>query len=117
MYLDPQHCFENDLVNDSPHRPDNMIEPQVQLVEGESLLGPCGHLAWQIGSKDETIATTILGTGWLPTWGIVVRLLVVDLEAGKQRVLEAHVDAHNVKDDGVGLVGLQGRGDRQAGLK
>ena len=45
MHLDAQHCFENDLVNDPPHRPDNMIEPQVQLVEGERLLGPCGHLA------------------------------------------------------------------------
>ena len=47
MYSDPQYCLENDLANDPPrpHRPDNMIEPQVQLVEGESLLGPCGHLA------------------------------------------------------------------------
>ena len=47
---------------------------------------------------------------------IVVRLLVVDLEAGKQRVLEADVHADHVEHDGVGLVGLQRGRDGQTGL-
>jgi len=51
------------------------------------------------------------------TWGIVVRFLVIDLETGEERILEAHVDAHNVEDDGVGLVRLQGRRDGKASLQ
>ena len=39
--------------------------------------------------------------------------LVVQLEAGEHGVLEADVHAHEVGDDGVRLVGLEGRGDGQ----
>ena len=41
--------------------------------------------------------------------------LVVQFQTSKHGVIESDVHAHNVVDDGVGLVGLQGGGDGEPG--
>jgi hypothetical protein len=48
---------------------------------------------------------------------VLVTLLVVKLQARKQRILEAHVHAAAVEEDAVRLVGLKRRRDGEVGLR
>ena len=72
--------------------PDDVIEAEIEFVEGQRLRGVGGGFSGRIR----------------------VRLFVVDLQTGEGRVLEADVDADDVIHDRVGLVSLQRGGDRQA---
>ena len=73
---------------------DYVIQAQVQLVEGESLLDLFSNLASYV----------------------IVGLFVIDLKTGKHWVLKAHVDTNNVIDESCRFVGFQGRGDGQPGV-
>ena len=75
--------------------PDDVVKTQVQLVEGQRLLKLGGNLAGRV----------------------VVRVLVVDLEAGEHRVFETDVDAHDVIDKRRRFVSLQRRRNRQSSLR
>ena len=69
-----------------------MIEAEIEFVESQRLRGVGGGFSGRIR----------------------VGLFVVDLQTCEGRVLEADVDADDVIHDRVGLVSLQGGGDRQA---
>mmetsp|Transcript_54690 Transcript_54690/g.144051 ORF Transcript_54690/g.144051 Transcript_54690/m.144051 type:complete len:273 (+) Transcript_54690:3117-3935(+) len=68
----------------------DVVQPQVHLVERE-------HLLRRVGVR------------------VFVHLFVAQLDGREEGVLEADVHAHRRVDEGVALVGLQGRGDRQPG--
>lgn len=68
-----------------------MVDTQVKLVVGEHLWCLCCRVAT----------------------GVRVGVLVVNLEAGKDGVVKAHVDTRHGKAQGVCLVGLQRRQDGQ----
>ena len=71
--------------------PDDVIETEIEFVEGESL---------------RSIRSGFSG-------GIRIGLFVIDLQAGEGGILKAHVDADDVIHDRVRLVRLQRRGDGQ----
>mmetsp|Transcript_84449 Transcript_84449/g.273455 ORF Transcript_84449/g.273455 Transcript_84449/m.273455 type:complete len:309 (+) Transcript_84449:2684-3610(+) len=80
-------CRVVDRVGELPR---HVIQAQVHLVERE-------HLLRRVGV------------------GVPVHLLIAQLNGREERVLEADIHAHHRVDQGVALVRLQRRGDRQPG--
>ena len=78
----------------SPVFSDDVIKTEVKLVKCESLLGLLRRFAGRIG----------------------VSFLVVHFKACEHGVLKADIDTDDVVHQGVGFMGFQGRGYRQAGL-
>lgn len=81
------------IINRLRPFPRDVVQPQIEFVEGEVLLR---LLRSQAG-------------------GVLVGLGVIEFDCGEDGVVETTVDPGNRVDDGVGLVGLEGRGDGEAG--
>mmetsp|Transcript_37442 Transcript_37442/g.111073 ORF Transcript_37442/g.111073 Transcript_37442/m.111073 type:complete len:282 (+) Transcript_37442:2636-3481(+) len=72
--------------------PGDVVQAQVHLVERQ-------HLLRRVGVR------------------VLVHLFVAQLDGREERVLEAHVHAHRGVDEGVALVRLQRRGNREPGCR
>jgi len=89
-HLDDEVCAPVDGCGVLAH---DVVEAEVELVVGECL----GRLV-----------------EGLSCW-VAVRILIVDLERGEERVVKADVDCADGVDDRIGLVRFEGRGDGQVG--
>mmetsp|Transcript_1924 Transcript_1924/g.3662 ORF Transcript_1924/g.3662 Transcript_1924/m.3662 type:complete len:203 (-) Transcript_1924:394-1002(-) len=78
------------VINCVSKLPRDMIEAKIHLVQ-------CQHLGRRL------------------RMGVLVDLLIAELDGGKEGILEADVHADHRIDQGVALVRLQGRGDGQPG--